>query len=111
MPGMDVAHRAVTGGADVLPSLSADTLAEQELLELPGGRLRQLHHHLDPLGNLEAREMLAGEAAQLALVESLAIARDYERHGHLSPPLVGRADDGDLGHRRMRAERLLHLDG
>ena len=89
---------------------SCGLLAQHELLDLPGAGLGQLVDHHDPLRDLELGEALARELLDRLDVGLAPAGGGDERHGHLAPALVRRGDDGDLGDRVVRGDRLLDLD-
>src|SRR6185437_13709469 len=71
----------------------SDALAQQELLDLAGRRLRKLAEH-DALRNLEARKMPAAVIDQRLRVEHRARLQLDERTWRLAPPGIGLRDDG-----------------
>src|SRR5690606_7529967 len=84
-------------------------LAELELLDLAGGRLRQLRDELHRVGRLETGQALPGVPDQLGLGGGLPVAQHHERLGPLAPLLVRHRDDRDLQDRGMGVDRALHL--
>src|ERR1700733_14925696 len=71
-------------------------VAENELLDLPGGGLRQLGDERDPARGLEVSQPLAGERDDLVLRRGLAVPGGDEGLRGLPPPLVGQAHDCGL---------------
>src|SRR6266568_8702177 len=83
---------------------SLGSLAEHELLDLAGRRLRQRAEN-DRARRLEVREMLAtpGDKLDLGDVRSIRLEQ-HERTGRLAPFLVRPGDDRRFHHLRMAVE-------
>src|SRR3989454_10569336 len=92
----------------LLPALPL-LLAQDELLHLPGRRLRQVAE-LDGRRALEMRDVLAAELDDLRSGRRLTGLERDERLGALAPPLVGDRDNGALEHGRVPGDALLDLD-
>src|SRR5689334_7224034 len=107
-----------TAGARAAPATSVDPLRlplplpipQHELLDLAGGRLRQLPE-LDRRRRLEARDVLLAEVDDLPLARALSRLERHERLGPLAPFLVGYGHDRALHHRGTPGLALLDLDG
>src|SRR5688572_15753081 len=70
--------------------------AQHILLDLAGGRLRQLVHKAHPLGRLEVGQAVAHKLLQLSLTGRAASLQHHEGVGRLAPLLVGHAHHGGL---------------
>src|SRR6059036_3861536 len=84
-------------------------LAQHELLDLPGGGLRQVAE-LDGGGTLEVSDVPAAELDDLLLGRRHPRLQRDERFGPLAPPLVGDRDHRALEHGRVLGNGLLDLD-
>src|SRR5258706_7969525 len=111
----DVASRQVRGPrwqAGVRPG--SDTFrAELETLDLARRRFRKLSEELDPPRPLVLGQTLAHELLQILRElrgSAHPLAQHDERHRFYERVVICAADDAALEHRRMRDERVLHLD-
>src|SRR4051812_27203837 len=87
----------------------AHPLAQQELLDLAGGSLRQLAED-NASRHLESREMAAAVLDDRLLGELGPRLELDERAGGFAPPWIGSRDDGRGEHGRMPVEDVLDLD-
>src|SRR2546426_2333112 len=90
-------------------TLFRSLLAQNELLHLPGGGLRQVTE-LDGGGTFEVRDVLAAELDDVWLGRRRAGLERDERLGPLAPLRVGDRDHRALEHRGMPGDGLLDLD-
>src|SRR5579872_2689155 len=86
-------------------------LAETELLQLARRRAGEGLAELHPARALEVRQIRPAVLDQLGFAHRRPLAQDDEGEHGLAPLLVGHADDGRLGDRRVHVEGVLHLDG
>src|SRR5712691_10656831 len=84
-------------------------LAQHELLDLPGGGLRQVAE-LDGGRTLEVSDVPAAELDDLLLGRRHPRLQRDERFGPLAPPLVGDRDHRALEHGGVLGDGLLDLD-
>src|SRR5581483_6559216 len=94
---------SVVATNQVIVSASIELPAEQ----LARRRARQLLHELDPLRDLERREPLAQEGAQL--LGGKPVAEHDPRDDGLAPLRVGASEHARVGDRRMLEQRRLDL--
>src|SRR5579862_1433836 len=92
-------------GLAVLPF----ALPQHELLDLPGRGFRQ-RPELDGIRALVMREPLAAERDDLLCGRARPRLQSYEGLGSLAPVIVRNPHDRTLEDRRVRRDRLLHLD-
>src|SRR5581483_10260217 len=91
---------------------TVESLPQHVLLDLPGtGQGKGVEE--DPVdGCLVGREVLPAQGEELGFGRLLGAGRHPDEGRHdLAPPLVGDADDGALGHRRMLEQHVLDLPG
>src|SRR3984957_10757459 len=84
------------GRPGLLAAQVRGAVAENVLLDLPGGGLRQLGDERDPARGLEVSQPLAGERDDLVLRRGLAVPQHDEGLRGLPPALVGQAHDRGL---------------
>src|SRR5262245_16243752 len=85
-------------------------LAQDELLHLPGRRLRERTED-DRLRTLEVREHRPAVRDDVRLAHDPSVLRHDQRLRHLAPIPVRHCDDRDLEHVGMTRDGLLDLDG
>src|SRR6266851_2190513 len=93
----------------IIRILGHETIAEDELLDLAGGRHRELLHELPVAGGLVWRQLLSAEAEQLLRGWSLPGNRPNEGRHLLAPLRVGYPEHRRVGDRWVSVEQLLDL--
>src|SRR3954468_3832301 len=88
---------------------AGDAVAQQVLLHLAGGGLRQLAVD-ESLRHLECRQSRADEGGELRVVDVGVRAESHVGDGDLTPLLVRRTYHRRLQHSGMGVEGSLHLD-
>src|SRR3954447_5683630 len=106
MPERPPVTRALRRGNRRLGEL----LAQCGLAELADSRLRDLRQELESVGKPPLREVRCEELAQVLGGRRRALAQHDARERALRPLLVGYRDDGRLGDRRVRHDRVLEFD-
>src|SRR5690606_1643000 len=96
--------------APLLPRDGAVPLSQCEFLYFPGRGLRQFTHEAERLWNLEMREPLATELAQVGCGGFRALAQHDERVRRFAPFLMRHADHCGFKHGRVTQQYALELD-
>src|SRR5205085_9488300 len=92
------------------PDDRGGALPEHVLLDLPGGRLRELVDEGDTMRRLEMREPVARERDQLLLASAGSRLQHHVGERRLPPLLMREPDDRGLLHRGMAQKHALDLD-